>query len=89
VASGERTCTLHHIQNNAPLVSGELLVMDVGARADYYAADITRTFALGGHAARRQQLVYESVQEAQQYALSLLKPGALLRQYEKHGRIYR
>src|SRR5687767_2921511 len=83
VASGERACTLHHIQNNAPLASGELLVLDVGAQADYYAADLTRTFALGGHATRRQQLVYESVQESQQYALSLLKPGVLLRDYEK------
>lgn len=83
VASGERTCTLHHVQNNAPLVSGELLVLDVGADAGHYAADITRTFALGGHASRRQQQVYEAVQEAQAYALSLLKPGALLRQYEK------
>jgi Xaa-Pro aminopeptidase len=83
VASGERTCTLHHIQNNAQLVSGELLVMDVGAQVDFYAADITRTVALGGQATRRQQLVYASVQEAQQYALSLLKPGVLLRDYEK------
>lgn len=83
VASGERTCTLHHIKNNAPLVSGELLVMDVGAQADYYASDLTRTIAIGGHATRRQQLVYEAVRQSQQYAFSLLKPGTMLREYEK------
>jgi len=83
VAGGERTCTLHHIRNQDPLVSGELLVMDVGAQADFYASDLTRTFAIGGHASRRQQLVYESVQEAQRFALSLLKPGTMLREYEK------
>jgi Xaa-Pro aminopeptidase len=83
IASGERTCTLHHTQNSAPLVSGELLVMDVGSQVDYYASDLTRTFVLGGHATRRQQLVYDAVQEAQRYALTLLKPGVLLRNYEK------
>jgi Xaa-Pro aminopeptidase len=83
VASGERSCVMHYIRNNAPLASGELLIMDVGARADFYKSDIARTLVVGGHASRRQQLVYEAVQEAQQYAFSLLKPGVLLRQYEK------
>lgn len=83
VASGERTCTLHHTRNNAPLVSGEVLVMDVGAQADYYASDLTRTVVIGGQPTRRQQAVYAAVQEAQQHALRLLKPGVLLRDYEK------
>jgi Xaa-Pro aminopeptidase len=88
VASGERACTMHHIRNNAPLASGDLLVIDVGILADYYSSDIARTVVLGGQATRRQQLVYESVQEAQQYALSLLKPGVLLREYEKQMEEY-
>jgi Xaa-Pro aminopeptidase len=83
VASGERACTLHHILNDGPLATGELLVLDAGAQADYYAADITRTIALGGHASRRQQLVHAAVKEVQDYAYSLLKPGVVLRQYEK------
>lgn len=83
VASGERTCTLHHIKNEAPLVTGELLVMDVGSQVNYYASDITRTVVLGGQPTRRQQAVYDAVLEAQAYALSLLKPGVMLRTYEK------
>jgi Xaa-Pro aminopeptidase len=83
VASGERSCTLHYTQNNAALASGELLIMDVGAQVDYYASDIARTAAVGGHPSRRQQLVYDAVQQSQQYAFSLLKPGASLREYEK------
>lgn len=82
-ASGERTCTLHHTQNSAPLTSGELLVMDVGAQVDCYAADLTRTVVLGGQPTRRQEQVYTAVQESQAYALSLLKPGVQLREYEK------
>jgi Xaa-Pro aminopeptidase len=83
IASGERTCTMHHMRNDAPLASGELLIMDVGAQVDYYAADLARTVVLGGQPTRRQEQVYAAVQEAQVYALSLLKPGALLRDYEK------
>jgi Xaa-Pro aminopeptidase len=82
VASGERACTLHHIHNSAPLASGDLMVMDVGASADFYASDITRTVVLGDKVSKRQQAVYDAVHEAQQYAFSLLKPGVLMREYE-------
>jgi len=83
VAGGKRACTLHNISNEAPLVNGELLVMDVGAEWQGYAADITRTIALGGQPTRRQQQIHHAVAEAQDYAYSLLKPGVLLRDYEK------
>ncbi len=84
VAGGKRACTMHHIDNDAPLVSGELVVLDVGAQAGYYAADITRTVLLGdGRPTKRQQAIYDAVLEAQAYAFSLLKPGAILRTYEK------
>lgn len=83
VASGIRSCTLHHIQNEAQLASDEMVVLDVGASYAHYAADITRTVALGGRASRRQQQVHEAVCEAQDYAYSLLKPGVRHREYEK------
>lgn len=84
VASGERTCTMHHITNNAALASGDLLILDVGAQAGSYASDITRTVLLGGdRPTRRQQSIYDAVLEAQEYAFSLLKPGTVLRTYEK------
>lgn len=84
VASGKRSCTMHHMLNNDPLVSGEPLVLDVGARVDYYAADITRTYIVGSNekASRRQQQVHAAVAEVQDYAFSLLKPGVKLREYE-------
>jgi Xaa-Pro aminopeptidase len=84
VASGERTCTMHHINNNAALASGDLLILDVGAQVGSYASDITRTVLLGGDKpTRRQQSIYDAVLEAQEYAFSLLKPGTALRTYEK------
>jgi Xaa-Pro aminopeptidase len=83
VASGPRSCTMHHMLNNAPLVSGEPLVLDVGAQVDYYAADITRTVAIGNTASRRLQQVYAAVCDVQDYAFSLLKPGVVVREYEQ------
>lgn len=83
VASGERTCTMHHVRNNAALASGELVILDVGAQKDFYASDISRTFVIGDKVSRRQQQVYDAVVAAQEYAYSILKPGVVLRDYEK------
>ncbi len=83
VASGQHACTLHHNANNGLLASDELVILDVGADVAHYSADISRTFALSGKPSRRQQQVYDAVCAAQDYAYSLLKPGVLLREYEK------
>ncbi len=83
VACGAHACNMHYVANNGALATGELLVLDVGASVDYYSADITRTVALGGHPSRRQQQVHDAVKEVQDYAFSLLKPGILIRDYEK------
>lgn len=83
VASGQRACTLHNVSNNGELSSDELVTIDVGAEVEHYAADITRTFSLS-KSSRRQQSVHAAVLEAQKYALSLLKPGVLLREYEEN-----
>jgi len=83
VASGKRSCTMHHMDNNAALVTGEPLVMDVGAQVDHYASDITRTYVVGNSPSRRLQQVHAAVVEVQDYAFSLLKPGVTVRKYEQ------
>lgn len=82
VASGKRACQIHPTDNNSPLGSNELLVLDVGAEVNHYAADITRTFALG-KISKRQQQVFNAVKEVQEYAFGLLKPGIVIRDYEQ------
>jgi Xaa-Pro aminopeptidase len=83
VASGKRACTLHNITNDGQLTSDELLTMDVGADFEHYTADITRTISLNGRPSRRQQAVHEAVMDAANYAFSLLKPGVMVKAYEK------
>jgi len=82
VASGARACTLHYVENNGAVASDELVVADVGAQVEHYAADITRTRALG-KPSRRQLAVHAAVLEVQEYAFGLLRPGVLLKDYEQ------
>jgi len=63
VASGPNSANPHHMPGNRVLKSGDLLIIDWGARSNGYVSDITRTFAMG---APNEDLVnvYEIVQEA-------------------------
>jgi Xaa-Pro aminopeptidase len=82
VAGGERACTLHNVANDGTLASDELLLLDVGAEVQHYAADITRTVSIG-QPSRRQEAVFEAVLEVHRFALALLKPGALMKENEQ------
>lgn len=82
VASGPRACTLHNVSNNSRIGANELIVIDTGAEVEHYAADITRT-VVHGKASNRQRAIYDAVLDVQAFALGLLKPGVLLRDYEK------
>lgn len=81
VASGVRACVLHNVANDGQLAADELVVLDVGAEVSHYSADITRTVALG-QPSKRQQAVFDAVLAVQRYAATLLKPGAILKDYE-------
>lgn len=83
VSSGANTCTMHYIDNNQPFQQGQLLLIDVGAQSQRYAADIARTYSIGGSPTKRQQAVHDAVMEVHQYALDNLKPGISIRENEK------
>jgi Xaa-Pro aminopeptidase len=87
VAGGKRACTLHNVANNSALKADELVIIDTGAEVEHYAADITRTISLG-KPSRRQRAVHEAVLDVQRYALGLLKPGTVLKEYEKEVHQY-
>lgn len=82
IASGKHATTLHYIKNEGALRPGELIVADIGAEVGQYAADITRTLSLTKPTAR-QQAVLDEVRAIQRQAIDLLRPGVLLRDYER------
>jgi Xaa-Pro aminopeptidase len=75
VASGTNACILHYRENNARLADGDLLLIDAGCELDGYAADITRTFPVGGRFAAAQREIYELVLAAQAAAIAAVAPG--------------
>lgn len=79
VGGGVKTTVLHYVDNNRVLNDGDLVVVDIGAEHQYYAADLTRTYPVNASYTSRQREVYELVLEAQAYAARLARPGMFLR----------
>lgn len=75
-AAGAHACTLHWIQNDGPVRSGELILVDAGVEIDsLYTADITRTLPINGKFSEVQKKVYEAVLEAADAVFAIAKPG--------------
>ena len=79
VASGPNATTLHYQQSQRQTQRDDLLLMDVGAQFNYYAADITRTVPVGGKFTPVQATIYQLVLDAQKSAIAVVQPGSSLR----------
>lgn len=77
IASGANACILHYQENNAPLMAGDLVMIDAGCEIDCYASDISRTFPVSGQFSQAQKALYEIVLAANLAAIEMVKPGSL------------
>ena len=75
VAAGANGCRPHYTANSGTLRDGELVLVDAGAEYGCYAADVTRTWPVGGRFAGPQRVLYEVVLEAQRAAIDEVRPG--------------
>jgi Xaa-Pro aminopeptidase len=75
VGGGENACILHYRENDAELISGDLVLIDAGVEHQYYASDITRCFPVNGRFSKAQRAIYELVLQAQQAAIEEVYPG--------------
>lgn len=82
VAAGRNACILHYMANSGELKSGDILLLDVGAEVENYAADISRSF-VKGEPTERQKQVWQAVMNVREFALQNLKPGISIRENEK------
>ncbi len=80
VGSGPNGAILHYRDDTREMRDGEVVLCDVGAEWEQYAADVTRTFPINGRFSKRQREVYNTVLRAHRAALQQCKPGALLRE---------
>lgn len=83
IASGYNACVLHYIENNKPCNDGDLVLMDFGSEYANYASDLTRTIPANGKFSPRQKEVYNAVLRVMKQAKTMLKPGAILADYNK------
>lgn len=75
IVSGERTARPHGDPSEKKIEKGEFVTFDIGARADGYCSDITRTVVMGP-ATDRQREVYEHLLKAQVACIEAMRPGA-------------
>lgn len=85
-ASGDRARTLHYVSNNELCKSGEVILMDFGAKYGGYSADLSRSIPVSGIFTKRQKEVYNACLSIHKFCAAYLKPGVTLGEYhEKVG----
>ncbi|WP_186758465.1 aminopeptidase P family protein [Echinicola salinicaeni] len=83
IGSGANSCVLHYLENDKICNSGELILMDVGAEYGNYNADMTRTIPVNGRFSPRQKAVYEAVLRVKKDAVTMLRPGVVIQEFQK------
>ncbi|MCL2135983.1 MAG: Xaa-Pro peptidase family protein [Coriobacteriia bacterium] len=74
VGSGPNSANPHAVPGSRQIQTGDMIVLDFGAKLDDYRSDMTRTVAVG-KASARQREIYETVLEAQLATLGTVKAG--------------
>lgn len=87
VAFGENSAKPHHQSGNKKLEKNDLVLIDIGCKANGYCSDMTRTFTIGEP---NPQLVslHSIVLEAQNYALKNIKAGMTCHEADSLAREY-
>ncbi|WP_246142808.1 aminopeptidase P family protein [Nocardioides rubriscoriae] len=76
VGSGSHATTLHWIDNDGPVKSDDLILLDMGVEGRHlYTADVTRTLPVGGRYSPLQRDLYELVLQAQDAGIAACRPG--------------
>jgi Xaa-Pro aminopeptidase len=74
IASGPNAALPHHRPIERPVIDGDAIVIDMGAKVGGYASDLSRTLCVGRPDAQYIK-VYHTVLKAQMAALSLIRAG--------------
>jgi Xaa-Pro aminopeptidase len=88
MASGRHGAVLHYPTPLDTIQENDLVLMDLGARSNYYNADITRTLPVAGHFSELQLTVYNIVLGCNKMVASLAKPGLTLEDLNKAATDY-
>jgi Xaa-Pro aminopeptidase len=87
VASGPRSALPHARSSDRRVNRGDFLLLDFGAEARGYCADVTRTVVIG-QASDEQRAVYDVVRIANERAVAAVRPGMSGREADAVARGY-
>lgn len=73
--SGENAAVLHYHVNNCKIKDGTMILLDLGARANLYNADITRCYPKNGKFSDLQKKIYNIVLKANKEVEKAAKAG--------------
>jgi len=77
IAAGENIWYGHYFRLDAPLMPGQLVLMDVAPDCDYYTSDIGRMWPVDGTYLPWQRELYGYVVEYHKVLLSKIRPGLM------------
>ena len=81
-AGGPHATTLHWIENDGPIVPGQLVLLDMGVEnRSLYTADVTRTLPIAGTFTDEQRHLYDLVFAAQEAGMAAVQPGAAYKEF--------
>ncbi|MFD1708505.1 M24 family metallopeptidase [Siminovitchia sediminis] len=85
VLTGPNAASPHGVPGMTQIEQGHFVLMDLGVVYEGYCSDITRTVAFG-EISDEQRRMYEIVLEAEQRAVSMIKPGIRARDLDEAAR---
>jgi Xaa-Pro aminopeptidase len=87
VGSGPNGASPHHEVSDRVVEAGDMVVVDIGGEtATGYRSDCTRTYLVGGHAARGLTEWFAVLQRAQTAAVAAVRPGVTCAQIDAVAR---
>ena len=78
VAAGVHATTLHYPKPLGQVKQGDLVLIDLGARHNYYNADVSRTFPADGKFTDEQKELYQIVLGCNKAVAAFAKPGVTI-----------
>lgn len=87
VAFGPNTALPHHSPTDAKLEKSDIILVDIGVKYNGYCSDMTRTFIQGDVDSELAQ-IYDTVLQAQEYALKHIKAGMTCHEADSLAREY-
>ncbi|MBE1554397.1 M24 family metallopeptidase [Sporosarcina limicola] len=85
VLSGLKTASPHGTPGDRKIQQGDFILFDLGVVYNGYCSDMTRTVAFGEPTAEMRE-IYETVREAEQAAVDLVRPGVRAMDIDKAAR---